>query len=60
MTTEHGRGSGSRANAGKPNWGLMPLTQLLPLLHDELILESPKTDDDFIPVEDCIYCWSVE
>lgn len=49
------RGSGARANLGKPHWGLLPLYQLLPLLHDGMILESPQQDDNFIPVEDCIY-----
>ena len=49
------KGSGARADAGKPSWGLMPLTQLLPLLNDGLIRESPQSLNSYLPVEDCIY-----
>lgn len=49
------KGSGARFDNNKPQWGLMPLYQLLPLLHDGLILEGPKIDDECIPVEDCVY-----
>jgi hypothetical protein len=48
------RGSGARADAGKPSWGLMPLTQLLPLLNDGLINESPNPKYP-ITLGDCVY-----
>ena len=48
------RGSGARANGGKPHWGLLPITQILPLLHDGLINEGPNPEDP-ITLDDCIY-----
>jgi hypothetical protein len=48
------RGSGARANLNKPHWGLLPLSQLLPFLHDEFIIEGPNSTEP-IPINDCVY-----
>lgn len=48
------RGSGARDNGEKPHWGLLPLSQLLPLIHDGLINEGPNPEDP-ITIEDCLY-----
>jgi hypothetical protein len=48
------RGSGARDNGEKPHWGLLPLSQLVPLFHDCLLNEGPNPEDP-ITIEDCIY-----
>ncbi len=47
-------GSGARDNGDKPQWGLLPLSQITPLLYDGIINEGPKPEDP-VTIEDCLH-----